>query len=86
MWIPEGLLRWTVDKLEKVPSQSCYAIVLADETMMGGGTGFFNLLDFRSHRCRGSADPHMLRKPWEPKKAWTLESFAEFSSPSCAAT
>lgn len=47
-----------VDKLEKVHSQSCYAIVLADEAMMSGGTGFFNLLNFRSHRlqrvCRSS--------------------------------
>ncbi|CAL1171968.1 unnamed protein product [Cladocopium goreaui] len=47
-----------VDKLEKVHNQSCYAIVLADEAMMSGGTGFFNLLNFRSHRlqrvCRSS--------------------------------
>lgn len=41
-----------VDKLEKVHSQSCYAIVLADEVMMSGWTVFVNLLDFRSHRLQ----------------------------------
>ena len=43
---------------EKVHSQSCYAVLLADETLVGGKKGSFNLIDFRSHRlqrvCRSS--------------------------------
>ena len=43
---------------EKVHSQSCYAVLLADEQMMLGKHGHFNVLDFRSHRlqrvCRSS--------------------------------
>ena len=43
---------------EKVHSQSCYAVLLANQSMMEGGVGTFNILDFRSHRmarvCRSS--------------------------------
>lgn len=43
---------------EKVHSQSCYAVLLADENLAQGKAGNFNLLDFRSHRiprvCRSS--------------------------------
>lgn len=37
---------------EKVHSQSCYAVLLADETLVGGKKGSFNLIDFRSHRLQ----------------------------------
>ena len=44
--------------LTKVFSQACYFVVLADEALMGGQTGSFNILDMRSHRiprvCRSS--------------------------------
>ncbi|CAE7237175.1 unnamed protein product [Symbiodinium microadriaticum] len=44
--------------LEKVYSQSCYYVVLADRDLMEGRTGRFNILDMRSHRiprvCRSS--------------------------------
>ena len=43
---------------EKVHSQSCYAVLLADENSVQGKAGNFNVLDFRSHRiarvCRSS--------------------------------
>ncbi|CAE7503333.1 RE2, partial [Symbiodinium sp. CCMP2456] len=44
--------------LSKVFSQACYFVVLADEALMNGQTGNFNILDMRSHRiprvCRSS--------------------------------
>ena len=44
--------------LEKVCSQSCYFVLLADKQLMNGETGHFNILDMRSHRiprvCRSS--------------------------------
>ena len=44
--------------LEKVFSQSCYYVLLADEELMRGRPGSFNVLDMRSHRiprvCRSS--------------------------------
>ena len=44
--------------LEKVYSQSCYYVLLADENLMQGRPGSFNVLDMRSHRiprvCRSS--------------------------------
>ena len=47
-----------VPTIDKVFSQSCYAVVLADESLMRGTKGKFNVLDFRSHRiprvCRSS--------------------------------
>ena len=43
---------------EKVHSQSCYAVLLADMDLLNGDVGKFNVLDFRSHRmarvCRSS--------------------------------
>ena len=43
---------------EKVHSQSCYIVMLADGELMNGRKGRFNTLDFRSHRlarvCRSS--------------------------------
>ena len=43
---------------EKLHSQGCYAVLLADASMMAGLRGSFNVLDFRSHRiprvCRSS--------------------------------
>lgn len=35
---------------ERVHSQACYAVLLADEDLMQGKAGKFNILDFRSHR------------------------------------
>ena len=47
-----------VDPMSKVHSQSCYAVLLADESMLEGKMGYFNVIDFRSHRlarvCRSS--------------------------------
>ena len=47
-----------VETVERIASQSCYAVLLADEQLMKGERGKFNLLDFRSHRlarvCRSS--------------------------------
>ena len=44
--------------LDKVYSQSCYFVLLADEALMRGEKGTFNVLDMRSHRiprvCRSS--------------------------------
>ena len=46
------------DPLSKVHSQACYAILLADPALLSGAKGWFNCLDFRSHRiarvCRSS--------------------------------
>ena len=43
---------------ERVHSQSCYAVTLADAELMQGRKGYFNTIDFRSHRiprvCRSS--------------------------------
>ena len=43
---------------ERIASQSCYAIMLADADLMQGRRGKFDLIDFRSHRltrvCRSS--------------------------------
>ena len=43
---------------ERLHSQSCYIIMMADPQLMAGGAGKFNVLDFRSHRiprvCRSS--------------------------------
>ena len=38
------------DPNERVHSQSCYAIILADSQLSQGKRGKFNVLDFRSHR------------------------------------
>ena len=44
--------------LEKVYSQACYFVLLADTELMAGRPGKFNVLDMRSHRltrvCRSS--------------------------------
>ena len=44
--------------LDKVYSQSCYYVLLADQELMDGKPGHFNVLDMRSHRiprvCRSS--------------------------------
>ena len=44
--------------LDKVYSQSCYFVILADADLMAGKIGTFNVLDTRSHRiprvCRSS--------------------------------
>ena len=44
--------------LEKVYSQACYFVLVADRSLMSGGVGSFNILDARSHRvprvCRST--------------------------------
>ena len=46
------------DSMNKVHSQSCYAILLGDKELVSGKKGRFSILDFRSHRiarvCRSS--------------------------------
>ena len=61
--------------LDKVYSQSCYYVLLADQELMDGKPGHFNVLDMRSHRiprvCRSSYAADL-----EPKKLSTLDSCA----------
>lgn len=58
----DGVTEGTIQ--EKVLSQSCYAVLLADLDLLNGDVGKFNVLDFRSHRiprvCRSSYAAEML--------------------------
>ena len=49
---------------EKVYSQACYFVILADHSLMSGKPGQFNILDARSHRiprvCRSSYSAELL--------------------------
>ena len=54
------------EPIAKVYSQACYFVVIADEELMSGRTGRFNVLESRSHRilrvCRSSYAAELLGK------------------------
>ena len=56
--------------LTKVYSQACYFIILADEELMAGRTGSFNILDMRSHRI-----PRVCRSSYAAETLSTEEAF-----------
>lgn len=56
--------------LQKMYSQSCYFILVADEQLMKGGTGCFNILDSRSHRI-----PRVCRSTYAAETLSTEEAF-----------
>ena len=56
--------------LERVYSQACYFVILADKELMSGGTGYFNLIDSRSHRI-----PQSLLSSYAAETLSTEEAF-----------
>ena len=56
--------------LERVYSQACYFVILADKELMSGGTGYFNLTDSRSHRI-----PQSLLSSYAAETLSTEEAF-----------
>jgi len=42
----------SVESYQKTHSQSCYCVMLGDPDLMQGQPGFFNVLDFRSHKLQ----------------------------------
>ena len=56
--------------LEKVYSQACYFVLLADEKLMSGSAGYFNVLDARSHRI-----PRVCRSSYAAETLSTEEGF-----------
>lgn len=55
---------------EKVYSQACYFVLLADKQLMSGATGTFNVLDSRSHRI-----PRVCRSTYAAETLSTEEAF-----------
>ncbi|CAE7402794.1 dnaJ, partial [Symbiodinium sp. KB8] len=56
--------------LEKVCSQACYYVLLADPSLMAGEVGAFNVLDMRSHRI-----PRVCRSSYAAETLGTEEAF-----------
>lgn len=56
--------------LERVYSQACYFVLVADQNLMTGGTGYFNILDARSHRI-----PRVCRSSYAAETLSTEEAF-----------
>ena len=56
--------------LEKVYSQACYFVLLADEKLMSGSAGYFNVLDARSPRI-----PRVCRSSYAAETLSTEEGF-----------
>ena len=56
--------------LKKVYSQSCYFVLIADEALMSGRLGRFNILDARSHRI-----PRVCRSTYSAETLGTEEGF-----------
>ena len=50
--------------LERIYSQSCYCVLLAERSLLQGGSGKFTVLDHRSHRlqrvCRSTFAAELL--------------------------
>ena len=55
---------------EKVYSQACYFVLLADANLLGGGVGYFNVIDSRSHRI-----PRVCRSTYAAETLSTEEAF-----------
>lgn len=70
----DGVMEGTIQ--EKVLSQSCYAVLLADLDLLNGDVAKFNVLDFRSHRFPEFADQATLLRCWALRRAWMLVSYA----------
>ena len=56
--------------LEKVYSQACYFVLLADQQLLSGGVGYFNVIDSRSHRI-----PRVCRSTYAAETLSTEEAF-----------
>ena len=65
--------------LERVYSQACYFVLLADKDLMSGGTGNFNLIDSRSHRI-----PRVCRSSYAAETLSTEEAFDSLMWAVCA--
>ena len=62
--------------LEKVYSQAGYVIMIADEALVHGNCGSFNVLDSRSHRIPGYADRRTQPRRFQLRRPLTLRNYA----------